>query len=467
MKKLYFLVIILATIIICSCKPVLERDLLKEIIGKHKIRFTEPPKKIPVVNSVDAPMLGNGFTGIAISGKPEKQVLYISRNDFWRLKSSYSKSFPAVLGKLEISIPELKEASYLIEQDLYEAKTYSTFSKGRKEVFFTSYISAEEDLMVIAIDYSGDVELEGSVDLQLPGKDEFVDKPPFDLIQPTVTDKGNTADGIYYISRSFEQDVDIPTKAASAFSIVNNTVNTFKLSKGNSVYIAVAFSSNFKSEDCVEAVKNRLKNIKIEDLKNIENKHEKWWREFWSKSHVVLNDSLIEKQYYLSNYSLASFSRDIDFPPSIFGTCITKERPAWSGDYHLNYNHFAPYYGLFSSNHVEQAIPCNMPILASQERGEYYSEKICGIKGGIMLPVGVGPLGIETTRRNKEVDEYRGRWIEHGYLEDEGLFFGQKSNSSYAVYNMAQHFYTTYDEEYTCKYYTYVKGVATFWEEAV
>ena len=130
----------------------------------------------------------------------------------------------------------------------------------------------------------------------------------------------------------------------------------------------------------------------------------------------------------------------------------------------MNYNHLAPYYGLFSSNHIEQAIPCNMPILAVQSRGEYYSEKIYGIKEGILLPVGIGPLGIETTRKNELMSKHRQNWIEEGNVEDEGLFFGQKSNSSYSIVNMANHFYTTYDDEYTKKYYPFIKGVATFWE---
>jgi len=103
-------------------------------------------------------------------------------------------------------------------------------------------------------------------------------------------------------------------------------------------------------------------------------------------------------------------------------------------------------------------------MLAQQERGEYYSKKVCGIEGGIMLPVGAGPLGIETTRRNERMEKYRANWIREGNVQDEGLFYGQKSNSSYAIVNMAMHFYTTYDPEVTELYFPFVKGVATFWE---
>ena len=464
MKKLNFFAIILASIIIYSCKPVVKRNPLKELISKHKVVFNSPPSKIPVPHSVDAPLLGNGFTGVALAGNPEKQVFYIARNDFWRLKSSYNQSFPAVLGKLEINIPELKGASYLVEQNLYKAETNASFSKNGNKIQYKTYVSATQDMMLIELSSNTDTEFLGTVNLKLPSSKERRDNPPFNLVFPTTTENNKTVEGIYYISRAFEKDVDITTKAATAFTILDNSSNKFTLSKDKTVKIAVAFSSNFKSDNCTQFVKERLKNINEEDLLIIEEEHGDWWRKFWSKSNVVLSDSLIEKQYYLSNYTMASFSRDKDFPPSIFGTCITQERPRWNGDYHLNYNHFAPYYGLFSSNHIEQAIPSNMPLLAAQDRGEYYSKKITGIKKGIMLPVGAGPLGIETSRRNELIEKHAKHWIVNGDVEDEGLFFGQKSNSAYAVVNMAQHFYMTYDEEYTKLYYPFVKGVATFWE---
>jgi hypothetical protein len=448
----------------CSCKTAVETAPLRELIASHRVIFAEPPAKIPVPHSIDAPMLGNGFTGVAISGNPEKQVYYLARNDFWRLKSSLNESFPAVLGKLEIDIPGLKDATYRIEQDLYSAVTYSKFSKNSQDILFKSYVSAAEDLMVIEIQMTGEGEMNGTVNLNLPGRQEYVDNPPMDLIFEAETVKDKTDDGIHYISRAFVKDVDIPTQAACAFKLIGSESNRFTLSKGEQIIIVLAFSSNFKSNNCLQTVKNQLADISQDDIEDVEVRHKAWWEDFWSKSHISINDSILEKQYYLSNYSLASFSRDKDFPPSIFGTCITKERPYWNGDYHLNYNHFAPYYGLFSSNHIEQAIPCNVSMLAQQERGEYYSKKVCGIEGGIMLPVGAGPLGIETTRRNELMEKHRAHWISEGSVQDEGLFYGQKSNSSYAIVNLAMHFYTTYDKEVAALYFPFVKGVASFWE---
>ena len=447
----------------CQINQHANNTKIKEIISGHQIVFNQPPKRIPVPFSVDAPLLGNGYTGVAISGRPEKQVYYIARNDFWRLKNGYNESFPAVLGKIEINIPELAGATYLLEQNLYDAKTYSTFKKNDTELNYCTYVSASKDLMIIELSLKGKQKLQGKINLLLPGMNEVIDNPPLDNKFPAKENTAIDKNGIIWISRAFEKDVDIPTQSAIAVKILNESSNIFTLVPGKKISIACAFSSNFKSDDCVKTVIDQVADINKSALKEIEKKHNVWWQEFWSQSYVDINDDLIEKQYYLSNYSMACFSRDKDFPPSIFGTTITKERLYWNGDYHLNYNHFAPFYGLFSSNHIEQATPCIIPLLAQKERGEYYSKKVCGIDGGIMLPVGAGPLGIETTRRNELMEKFR-HYTKDGNEEEGGLFFGQKSNSAYCVVNMAMQFYHTYDREFAEMVYPFVKGVATFWE---
>jgi len=461
-RLIQLLIIVFSFVLLNRCGQTADSGA-KYIISKHKAIFTKPPEKIPVPRSIDAPMLGNGYTGVAISGAAQKQVYYIARNDFWRLKSAYNESFPAVLGKVVVDIPELEGASYHIEQDLYSAKTYSEFTKTGTVVNFKTFVSATEDLMVLEISLTGNDEMRGNVSLHLPGNNEIIDNPPLNIAFPSEDRMGTDENAIVWISRAFKKDVDIPAKSAIALNILDEPSNSFKLIPGQKVIIACAFSSNFKSTDCTLTVINHVKSLKHSDINKIENLHEQWWNNYWLKSYVDINDSIIEKQYYLSNYNLACFSRDKDFPPSIFGTCITRERPAWNGDYHLNYNHMAPYYGLYSSNHIEQADPYNAPILAMTERGKYYSEKITSIKEGIMLPVGIGPLGIETTRRNKIMDEHR-TYTREGNEQAGGLFFGQKSNSSYCVVNMAMQFYHTYDLEYIKKVYPFVKGVATFWE---
>lgn len=434
------------------------------IVGKHTIRFTAPPERIPSQCSVDAPLLGNGSTGVTLSGLPEAQVFYVARNDFWRLKSALDESFPLVLGKVEISIPQLKDASYLVEQRLYDAVSTARFTKGNLSVSYKTYVPATEDMLIVEMSMEGEETLEGSARISFPGEKEVVDNPPLERVFSDVRENEVTKGGVQYLSRAFKDSVDIPTKAAMAARVEDFPDGRFTLRPGKTVRIVCAFSSNFKSDDCVAAVIQKVENTTSGQLANIEKDHKQWWKDYWEKSYICIPDSVIERHYYQSLYGMGSCSRDLNFPPSIFGTWITKERPYWNGDYHLNYNHMAPYYALYSANRIEQADPYYMPLLASIPRGNYYSEKVTSIPGGILLPVGAGPLGIETTRRTPFMDTYFKEWIESKNIEDEGMFWGQKSNSAYAVVNMSMQFYHTWDKEYTRKVYPFVKGVATFWE---
>lgn len=466
MKNISLTVLLLAGILfILSCNNNNQPEQVEAIICKHTIQFTQPPVRIPSRHSVDAPLLGNGFTGIAVSGMPESQVFYVARNDFWRLKSALDESYPAVLGKIELDIPQLKDASYLVEQQLYDAVTTARFKKDKCAVYYKAYVSVADDLFVVEIGMEGTEELEGTVKLTLPGDKEIVNNPPLERVFPVKTEINTTDAGILYLSRAFDEEVDIKTKAAMALHVLDHTGGTFTLKAGKPVRFVCAFSSNFKSEDCVADVIKRATETTSGKLPQLEQRHKDWWKQYWAKSYVSIPDTLIEKQYYLSLYGMASCSRDLNFPPSIFGTWITRERPDWNGDYHLNYNHMAPYYALYSSNRIEQADPYYMPLLEQIPRGQYYSEKVTGIKDGILLPVGAGPMGIETTRRSPFMDQYFSGWIKEKHVEDEGFFMGQKSNSAYGVVNMSMQFYHTWNKAFTHKVYPYVKGVANFWKE--
>lgn len=441
--------------------------LAKQTIEKHTVRFTVPPKRIPSRSAVDAPLMGNGFTGVAIAGTPEEQTFYVARNDFWRLKSALDESYPCVLGKIRLSIPQLEGASYLVEQSLYDAITVGSFSQPGYKVRFKSYVAAIQDFMVLELSLEGNETVEGMVTLALPGKEEILHQLPLERTFPDKREEGVTTDGVSYISRAFEDSVDIPSRATIAMQVKEQTDNHFVLKAGKPVRIVCAFSSNFKSKDCLTDAIQRVNECSPRDVEKVEKAHKAWWHNYWERSFVQIPDSVVEKQYYVSLYGTASCSRDEQFPPSIFGSWITRERPNWNGDYHLNYNHMAPYYALYSANRIEQAVPYYKSMLPQIERGNYYSEKITGIPGGILLPVGAGPLGIETTRRSPFMEEYYRGWIEHGEVEDEGFFMGQKSNSAYAVVNMAMHFYHTWDKNYATEVYPFVKGVATFWENYV
>jgi hypothetical protein len=432
------------TSLLLSCSG--QKDYCRQaetIVGRHVVKFTCPPQRIPSDVSVDAPLLGNGFTGIALSGNPERQVFYVARNDFWRLKHGHNESYPTVLGKIELNIPQLVGASFLIEQHLYEATTEAHFEKDGLVVEYKAFVAATDDVLMVEVSMNGEGTLEGNVRIDLPGKEELRNNPPVGLTPSGKTELGADPQGVQYLSRAFVDSVDIPTKAAMALRVEGSHDGRFILKQNKPVRFVCAFSSNFKSEDCTADVIRKATEYSPAQQRETEKQHRQWWKTYWEKSFVSIPDSAIEGQYYLSLYGMASCSRDKDFPPGIFGTWITQEQPAWASDYHLNYNHNAPFYALYSANRIEQAEPYWRPLLAFVPRGKYYLEKALGIADGVLYPVGIGSLGIETTRWSALMEKYRKGWKDGGNVEDEGMFWKQRSNAAYAVVNLAMQFYRT------------------------
>jgi len=233
-------------------------------------------------------------------------------------------------------------------------------------------------------------------------------------------------------------------------------MGTFTLRPGEPVTIVLAMDSVFRSEDYVEAVKAAIVAVDAVKLSKVRRAHLGWWANYWAKSYVDIDNPVIEHQYYRSLYGLGSISRNLGFPPAIFGWA-TGDKPLWAGDYHLNYNHQAPFYGLARANRLEQADPHDTPILEFLERARWHCKEIFGYEGA-MFPVGIGPRGIETT--------YDSHYVSWGptSCENRGLFCGQRTNGSYALVNVASRWYTTYDHGYARKLYPLLLSTATFWE---
>ena len=81
-----------------------------------------------------------------------------------------------------------------------------------------------------------------------------------------------------------------------------------------------------------------------------------WWDGFWSKSRLTLPDKFIEKNWYITNYLLASCSRKGCPPMPLQGVWTADEGklPPWKGDYHGDLNTQFSYYNFLKSDHLEE-----------------------------------------------------------------------------------------------------------------
>jgi len=436
----------------------------ERIVSKYKGIFESPPVNVPTNKVPDGPLLGNGDVGVVISGEPELQRLWVSKNDFWMAREgNHRAGGPKLFGGIDIRMIAMRGAKYYVEQEVYEPQVVATFTTPKSEVTMRCWLADTENLIFIELSVTGEAV---SVEADLWAKSGF------------GTTTKQTSQELHFVTRKFNApNLKYPTEAAMALRTIGADPNghliiessgkyvfagiesnRFGLQPGDKVILAAAISTNHDTDLYEQDVYTRVRRLTKQGIEELRQRHRKWWQDFWAKSFVEIGDPIIEKFYYGSLCLLASCSRNKEFPPSLIGNWVTTDNAAWHGDYHTNYNHEAPWWGVYSSNHVELSEPYDAPVIAFMDRARYYAKTELNCRG-VYYPVGVGPKGLETTLNPP--DGYR---PPDGV--DKGYFLGQKSNAAYLAVNMIMRFYYSYNQDYIRRTaYPYLIEVINFWED--
>ena len=442
MKKISLLLFTIVALIDLSAQGKLD---FSDTSVRFKNYWTQPPTRIPSDFSVDAPLLGNGDLTMCIGFKEDRLQFYLSKNDFWRLRSQADGlSGPRMAGVVDLKVDGFSDANFTAVQLIQNGLTTCSLNKNGQRIESRSWVSATENLIFLEIN-SPDKETTIHLNLSAPANRQAILKT-------------GTTNNMLWLTKAFTDSVDISTGISVALRTFNYTGETLTVQPGKKLLIAIAVESNFKKDNPKEYVLTQLKTINPTAEKSIYESHNKWWQDYWNKSSVVIEDTVLMKSWYQGLYTMAACSRNSKFPPGLFGW-TTNDSPAWNGDYHLNYNFQAPFYSLYSANRLQQADPHDQPLLDFIPRGEFYARNATKTRG-ILFPVGIGPLGIEVTR-NFPV----GGYSTNDDIEFEGLFYGQRSNAAYGLINMAQQWRCTYNREYAKKIYPYALAIANFWED--
>ena len=220
---------------------------------------------------------------------------------------------------------------------------------------------------------------------------------------------------------------------------------SFTIPAGGQATIVLAAVTDRNHPDYFAAAKTQAQSATTDSLADLRQQHDEWWSNFWSKSFVQIPDQKIQDSWYASLYLLACCSTSNSPAPGLWGNFNTEPTPAWSGDYTLDYNYEATFWGALACNHSELADNYDQPLLDQMSRGRATAEFFYKTNHGIYYYCHLIPSP--------------------GWSDDPGTFWGQKSASIFAAVNCAMRWRYTHDPDYAAKIYPYLKGVADFWDD--
>jgi alpha-L-fucosidase 2 len=425
------------------------------IVSRHKAVFKAPSKHVPSFHAVDSPITGNGDIGLTVSGRPAQQRYWISKNDFWKSGPDYKQCGPSLIGGIDVRIDPLKDASYHVEQILYEPVIRSTFATPDTTVTMEARVTATDGIILLELTTDKQAV---QVSLNLWAKDGF----------GSQTAQGQDGD-VMWVTRKFNtSDLLFPSEAMVALRTLPASGTSFSLKPGQPLTVVAAVVTNHDSRDYDVLARAKAKRAAPAAVDRLKAAHNKWWQDFWAASYVELDDKLLEKYYYASHYIMACCSRNGKFPPGLFGNWTTSDRTAWSGDFHLNYNHEAPFWALYSSNRVSLTDCYDTPLL--EHLDEFKADALKHLnQQGAYASVALGPKGLTCRFQDKagmdaSYQEKCGEDASYLDLANQPMFLGQKSNAVFASMNMILRYHYTYDLDYVAKVYPFLAAVAEFWE---
>ncbi len=144
----------------------------------------------------------------------------------------------------------------------------------------------------------------------------------------------------------------------------------------------VALFTPLDSADSVAQARSSATDWAAQPTATLRNSSAASWGRFWAPSAVEFQDRELESIWYRNQYFLACCLKPGKTAPGLFGNWSSgKIGTAWHGDYHMNYNTQQVWWGVFSSNHVEQHEPYTKLVEQLMPMAEWNARVQFGLPG--------------------------------------------------------------------------------------
>lgn len=276
------------------------------------------------------------------------------------------------LGNIEIDYSygnDSKTKNYRRGLDLKTATAFTEFTIGDVNYKREYFVSRKDDVGVILMTADRANEINFTAKINRERDSSFMKIMTEDgaiVMSGQLNDGVGGENGVKYLSK-----LSVKNKNGNVEYVDNQITVT------NATEVMLVFSSatNFKNDDYVSFVEEKLENARSFSFKRLHEEHVKSYRNFYDrvelnlgeslKSSLTTEEQLVDYQseqdpsfaalyFNFGRYLFISSTREGLLPPNLQGLWANTIQTPWNGDYHLNIN--------LQMNHWMTDV-CNMPEL--------------------------------------------------------------------------------------------------------
>lgn len=347
---------------------------------------------------------------------------------------------------------------------LHEGTLYANLDKHLSHPRIASFVCAERDVMVVQVrDVSAMTAFHNKIDLfrmpdaQMPdcvrGAEQdtiWIDQPFHDgfryVMMARVVPTGGSDYGDFFRKTVDEKWWWVVEPSKTVESRLEGQYAVASVGGDFDIYLTVVTS--LEHDDPMAAARERLAEAIAKGSAVLHEEHKRWWADFWPKSYVGFNDSLLEQLWYASLYNLATVLRGTPVGALCglwYGPMDTPSQILpWMGSYTNDYNMQLPVMPVFKANHPELADGSFRTLVKQLAGAKRNASEMYGLPGAF-FPLATDPTGLDVTN-----GPYR---------------FCQGSGPYWSVF-LWWHYLYTGDKNYLASVsYPIMREVATFFTE--
>jgi alpha-L-fucosidase 2 len=370
----------------------------------------------PITRWDEALPLGNGMIGALVWGESNAIRLSLDRGDLWDLRHSDILSEPDYTyadltryvreGNME-RINQLFDATYQIPYPtkLPAGKLLLHFAAGQPVSSELNIRTATASLKIGTGDKAAQVTTfihtlydTGLILISNPPKEFSYELVPPQFAGAQEIDANSLQNLGYPPSTSHTEGAldwfEQPMIGGASYGIM---VGSQRQASGN-LMLAYRIFSSADGEDYLESAKREIRSCLEIGFEPCHFEHKLQWQKYWYRSSITLPDKLLEKNWFYTNYLLASASRK-DAPPMPLQGVWTADDgclPPWKGDYHNDLNTQFTYISYPKANHMAQGESFIRFLCGLQPQARQFAKQFYGTDGvclpGVMAIDG-SPLG--------------------------------------------------------------------------